>query len=610
MSAVAGIVWRTPRPARAEDLHAPTAAASHRAGGPFTIRCAGPVALAVGDRADRSPAVSSSRILHDSASRTTVIVDGCIDNLDEMSGTLGTARDARAVALAACRRWDVAAGARLLGDFVIVFHDEAAQRVLCIRDPMGQRPLYYGSGGGAVVFASEAHQVVRHPAIRRDINEGMVAEYLSTAPATLGETLWRDVYRVPPAHALEITARGAAVQRYWDFNPEARVRHASDDEYGEEFRALFTDAVARRTVDAARVGVFLSGGVDSSAVAAVVQQLHRQRGGPALHAFSALFPGRSCDERQFIDAVVDAWRLPSTRAAVALTSAAVLEQQAERYLDFPMPPAVTADVLRRAAAACGMDVMLTGFGGDDYFSGSPRHLLELVRGCHLIRFTRALVNPWLSDRARRRLRPLFGARPAAHPWIRPELARRAHLDERLRTRAIPPFPTMEQREIYAVVRGLPQVLGDEMEDRAAHAAGVPQRHPFYDRRVAEFGLALPPVQRLQHGVHKVVIRNALRDCLPPVIAARTDKAEFSSTYVDALRAIGGGSLFAALRSEELGWVDGPVVRAMYERMIGLYSRGDGAYIRLTSPLWTVASLEFWLARVHAAVGTSSAAFRH
>ena len=109
----------------------------------------------------------------------------------------------------------------------------------------------------------------------------------------------------------------------------------------------------------------------------------------------------------------------------------------------------------------------------------------------MLAWGRAIVSPILPDRARHALRPLLGARPARRPWILPAFAARTALEDRLRARAAPAFPDARAAEIHRAANSLAQVLGDEMEDRAAHAAGVDQRHPFYDRRVAEFGLALP-----------------------------------------------------------------------------------------------------------------------
>ncbi len=110
---------------------------------------------------------------------------------------------------------------------------------------------------------------------------------------------------------------------------------------------------------------------------------------------------------------------------------------------------------------------------------------------------------------------MFGARPIRRPWIRPAFATDTALADRLRPRPALPFPTREQRASYRSAASLAQILGDEMEDRAAHAAGIAQRHPFYDRRVAEFGLALPARSAAVVASIKIVVRRALSAYLPP-----------------------------------------------------------------------------------------------
>ncbi len=168
---------------------------------------------------------------------------------------------APAVVLAAWRRWGLDCGAHLLGDFVVVVSDEAARRVVCIRDPMGQRPLFYGaSARAASSLDPESQQVVRSARrgvlhVRRPMpNEGMVAEYLTGDPATVAETLWRGVYRLPPAHTLEITPERCDGARATGTSiPSARVRTTpSAGEYADHFREVFTRAVECRVRDAGR----------------------------------------------------------------------------------------------------------------------------------------------------------------------------------------------------------------------------------------------------------------------------------------------------------------------------------------------------------------------
>jgi asparagine synthase (glutamine-hydrolysing) len=591
VSAIAGCVWRHERPACADDLAESMAAARARARAPFRVRCAGPIALAFADarQPDRQP-------VHDSASGLTVIVDGDVDNAAELADALGEDdRSACAVVLAAWRRWGVEAGAHLLGDYLVVISDEPQRRVTCLRSPFGQRPIFYTAAPHLVVFGSEAQQVVRHPAVRTTLNEGMVAEFLAWDLSTVHETFWRDVRRLPPAHALEITDGGTRVRRFWDFDPEARLRCASDDEYAERFLDVFTRAVECCLADVRRPSLMLSGGIDSSAVAAVGQELLERRGG-RLHAFTLSFPGRACDETPYSHAVADRFGLPTTVVEAVPPSSAELVRLSRHYLDVPDPPnGLMCGLLRERAAAEHVGVLLTGFGGDDFFTGDPP--VELLRRGRVIAWVRALVSARLSERGRDALRPVFGARLPRRPWIVPSFAARTDLRDRLRRSPALPFPTKEQQDIHRTANSLDPILGDEMEDRAAQAAGILQRHPFYDRRVAEFGMAIPPSQRGRRREIKLPIRHALRNRLPPLVASRVsiaDKAEFSSTFVEAFESLGGARLFVDLRSERAGWVDGGVVRRMYEEMIALYSTRDDRYIASAGPLWAVVALEHLL----------------
>jgi asparagine synthase (glutamine-hydrolysing) len=601
VSAIAGCYWFDERPAVSEDLRVPIAAAAHRVRGAWRSWLSGSVALAYGADHERNGA----QPFHDPALRATVIVDGRIDNLPEIAHALDAdpTSPVCAIVLAAYRRWGIDAGARTIGDYVALIaliDDQIDRRLVCLRDPMGLRPLFYGIGPRGIVVGSEMQQVVRHPAIPKDLNEGAIAEYLTYTPVTMAETLWQHVHRLPPAHALEIAGRHVGVRRFWDFDPEARVRHATSAEYDEELRALVTRTTACRVRDEDDVGVLLSGGIDSSIVAGLAQAHRHASARSPVHAFSIAFPGLACDESPYVDAVVDKWRLPLTRADVTLPSREILDREADRYLDLPIyPNSLVTDPLRRAAEEIGVRVMLTGCGGDEFFAGNPHYPLDLVREGELIAGARALVRPFLSDRIRQVLKPVFGARPMAYPWIRPELAQRVALDDRVRPAALPPFPDDEQRELYGMVTALLQVLGSEIDERAAQACGLEPACPLFDRRVAELGLALPSTERWRGRDQKVLLKRALGGFLPPAVAARNDKAEFSSTYVDTLEAFGGRRLLTNLRSSDAGWINGTEITAMYDRMIDLYSRGDGAYIALMGPLFVVAGLEIWLERIGA-----------
>ena len=178
--------------------------------------------------------------------------------------------------------------------------------------------------------------------------------------------------------------------------------------------------------------MFLSGGLDSSAVAGMAQSVRVRDAQSAIHAFSIAFPGRASDETPYVDAVVDKWRLPLTRSDVVPPRKADLQREAERYLDLPIyPNSLVADPLRSRASDAGISVMLTGCGGDELFAGNPTYPFDLFREGRVIAGGRAWCGRCCRI-ARGVLKPVFGARPIVQRWISPDLARRTDLDERCR----------------------------------------------------------------------------------------------------------------------------------------------------------------------------------
>lgn len=547
---------------------------------------------------------------------SALVLDGRLDNPGELRRALSLEPDAgsAAIALAAYAAWQEQAAAHLLGDFAFVVWDAPRRRLVAARDALGQRPLFYATTGGLTIVASEPQQILAHPSVEAAMNEGMIAEFLSGRPASVEETIWTEVRRLRPAHALIAAGGPLARKRYWDFNPDAAP--ARDRNHDEAFRAIFRDAIACRTRDARSIGVFLSGGLDSSAIAGAAQRLARERQAAPVRAYSLTFPGLPVDETPYIDAVARQWDLPSVRLPAVAPARTDLEAEIDRYRDLPaFPNGAVLNPLRRRAAA-EVDVVLTGYGGDDWFTGSPLHTADLLRNGHLFAavaqighdmclpgrgyssagLIRTAVAPLLSPRMRAWLRPVAGAPRPVFPWIRPEFASRVSLADRIAPPAPPRAGTLVQTEMHRVATSLAQVLGDELEDRAAAAAGLDQRHPFNDRRVAEFGFALPEAQRWSGGETKVLLRRALADALPPLVRQRNDKAEFTPTLVAAIEGLGGRAFLSTLRVADAGWVDLPAIQRAYDEMTALYSRGEASYIPLADAVWSVAAVELWFTR--------------
>lgn len=613
MTAIAAAFGADGRPADVE-VRRMLDAAAHRGAQAAATWSSGPATL--GHRASVARDGVPQAPFAASPGGNAIVFDGRLDNRDDLCRALAPASplsDA-ALALAAYGKWSEEAPAYLLGDFAFAVWDAGKRRLVCARDVFGQRPLFYACGAGATAVASEPQQLLAHPDVRPVVNEGAIAEYLTCAPMSMEETIWAGVTRLPPAHAVIVSSAGVRRFRYWDFDLDARIEYAREEEYAEHFQALFRTAIACRTSGAASVGVFLSGGLDSSAIAGTAQVLARELGAAPVRAFSLRFPGKDLDETPYIEAVVQQWGLPSVRLDARSATRDEIKRDVARYQDLPTyPNGSVLDPLRRRAAP-EVDVLLTGYGGDDWFTGSPLHTADLLREGRVLAaarqywhdialpgrgYTRAgllrtAIAPLLPRAARAVLRPLAGARRPSYDWIRPEFAARVGLSDRLRWPAPQACRTLVQASIHMLANSLQQVMGDELEDRAAAVAGLDQRHPFNDRRLAEFGFALPESQRWAGGETKVVMRRALDAVLPASVRRRNDKAEFTSTLVDTIETLGGRAFLSRLRGAEAGWIDGPVIQRMYGEMVGLYRRGDEAYIRLADAVWSVAAVELWL----------------
>ena len=542
---------------------------------------------------------------------------GRIDNAEELRRDLE--RDGRPfrhatdseIVLRAYERWGQGCFSRLLGDFAFALWDASREALFCARDITGVRPFYFGHERQIFRFASEMPPIIRAMDRAPTPNEGMVGEYLSCAVSTANETLYREIHRLPPAHALVASQRGVSTFRYWEPPTSVRVRYAREDDYVAHFNEVFREAVrCRLRTSEGPIAISLSGGLDSSSVACVARAV---RPDAELLACSLVFPGLECDEQPFIRDVVARCRLDAAQTTSTIPPWTYREH-AERFLDFPgHPNGLTYLPLYELARARGARVVLTGVGGDDWLDGSTEvqrladmllegRVREVVASAEygdagaiarlLARdaLGRALprsIEVGLMSLMRLRRRIV----PAIPPWVPKAFARRVGLEERLRPAAL----RGHGFAIAAAHSGATMAWrahAYEMQERIASHAGIELRHPFDDRRVAEFLMSVPPEIRGRRGESKWVMRRALSGMLPSSIHDRRDKAEFSYEFARALREASREEDAASLEVAERGWVD----RHELRRAFGRYLRETSAE-SFRSPLawklWMTLGVEHW-----------------
>ena len=544
-----------------------------------------------------------------------VTFDGRIDNREELGRLLGVrgGSDA-ALAVAAFEAWGTRAPERLIGDFAFAIWDGRARRLFCARDALGIRPLYYWSDGRRFVCASDLAQILSVPGLRIEPNPGMIAEHIANAITSQDETVYAGIRRLPHGHSLAVDADGRlSLSRYWTLERGRALSCASDAEYAARFDDVFSEAVRCRLPQDACAAIYLSGGVDSSAVTAVAAAVAPPECRP--EAFTlVLGDSPELDETPYAEDVCrhSGVRLHVTRARDGNDD------------DCPSPRDVFDVLSDRAALSWkeeirgrGFRVAITGQGGDHGLFGSVYHYADLLRRGHVLRMVRQwraarrvpgsgvtakdLITsgawPLVPSPARRLLRP-FARRiadmPVVPPWVPAPFARSVDLQERLR----PPRDawTGGSAASWDVRRNYESgwmYVGLEAAAREGVSLDLEERHPFFDRRVVEFAAALPDEQRWQGELTRAVVRRALGDRLAPSVRTRTSSGEGSGRVAARVTGMAAAGVYDRMALAGAGWVDARVVAGMLRRMRERLAAGDGRYAAEACPLWIIGGTERW-----------------
>lgn len=486
--------------------------------------------------------------LRDPASGCVLVWDGRLDNREELAAALEDSAQSlpdSALVLRAFLRWREGCAAKLLGDFAFAVWHPKERALYAARDPMGVRPLFYHASGDRFALASEVQALFTVPGVTRTPDDVMAGEALLwwTAFAEIERTFYRDVNRLPPAHWLRWTVNGLRIERYWDIDPGRQLRYPQREQYIEQYADVLRQAVSCRLRSARPIGIFLSGGMDSSAVASVTGQLAPAAGARTFHL---QLTGDENDESRIAGEVAQNAGLPFL--SNPLRARMVLDEL-EPFLRLTGVP--QADLffpndlsLMRMAAAEGCGPLFTGDGSDEVFAYAWGYVADLVRSLRCVRLARTLkpysayhghpTGYFLKKSVRYFVpRPLHAAwrrlRWREVPaWIAPDFARRIGLTDRLcRLPAPTRFSSFSTQDDYVALTRGRRVLMDESRELLAARLGLEYRFPFYDSRMLEFMFAVPWELKVDGWKVKPFLREA-PGLLPEELRHATRKANYNS----------------------------------------------------------------------------------
>ena len=564
MSAIVGIYWRDGRPVEPSHVERMTLSLAHRGPDAAGVWVSGAIGLGHRMLWTTPESLHGSLPLVSKSGDLVITADARIDNRAELIAALGLAQwshgeiaDSELI-LRAYEKWREEAPKRLRGDFAFAIWDDRAQALFCARDHCGVKPFYYYQSAGSFAFASEIKALLTMRGVPRRLNPMRVADYLTHNFEDRVGTFYRDIFRLPAGHRLTVRGAELRLEVYNALDPTREIRLRSDAEYAEAFREHFADAVRCRLRSAFPVGSLLSGGLDSSSIVGMARRVLREEG-RELHTFSAIFPGlsasdlRKIDERPFVQAVVGmtepiAHYVRADRVSPMSDLDRVFSHGDEPFL---APNLYMHWALYRAAQQQGVRALLDGIDGDTTVCHGLDYLSELARtgrvaalgrevmalahrhgaspGAVLWQFGLAPLVPALLRRA---WGAAHGAPGGSDTVIHPAFARRLGLPGRAQSfsgRRTKPARTAREGHWRGLTSPLlPYVL--EIGDKAAAAFSLEPRYPFFDRRLMEFCLALPPEQKLHHGWTRVIMRRAMNPMLPAEVCWRVGKADLSPNF--------------------------------------------------------------------------------
>lgn len=488
--------------------------------------------------------------------RQVMVYDGRLDNREEVAEALGLViKGSEIIAdgqliFAALERWGQDAFAKFIGDFAVALWDIQNRRLLLARDQRGRRTLYYHHGKDFVAFATTYPALLALPGVPRKIDELGVADFLVLNMKHPVNTLYEGVRRVPKAGSAVFGANGSRISTYWDPAPKRQIRLASDGEYIEAMREQLDRAVSCRLRAKGGIASAMSGGLDSSAVAATAAKLLTP---DRLLAVTSVPP-----EGMKLSPLSSAWYVderPYVKAIAAMhpnMELILASSDNPHWVEMDPAPFFTASGVPMrnisnigwllpgydAVINAGGNSLLIGEGGNLAWSWDGLPLLgnyfqrgnwiRLARELALIDRNRPYSMNWKAifrsevlvplvpdtlKRWRKRLRDK-GAEPwAFYSAINPAFAREVNLFQRLAETKLD-FAGLSDTQGLRLERFSRPEHGSDIATAMRAVNGLETRTPLWDIRLLEFCLSIPDEQFLRDGVTRRLTRLALADRLP------------------------------------------------------------------------------------------------
>jgi asparagine synthase (glutamine-hydrolysing) len=519
--------------------------------------------------------------------------------------------------LHAYEEWGDRCVERFRGMFAFGLWDIRRRRLLLARDRLGVKPLYFAeTRGGGLVFASEIKSILESGLVDAQLAPGALSEYLAFGYPAGNATMFRGIQKLPPGHLLVWEDGAISVQQYWDLHFEPDV-DASEATLARRFVDLFEESVRLRLMSDVPLGVFLSGGLDSSAIAAVTSRLIRD----PIKTFSVGYESQYFSEFSYAREV--AAKVGAEHHEVVLTADAFFDVVPKLIWHEDEPLWGTASVALyfvSKLAAADVTVVLTGEGSDELFAGYDRYwmtalnaralrMYSLLPGPARATFRRALGSSVVPERARRALSHTFlfqdtlpeglildnwfgvfppdWQRSLAGPVLRHELADADAYATRREVFDAAQASDLIDRFLYLDIKtSLVELL--MKQDQMSMATSIESRVPFLDHKLVEFSATVPVRSKIDRFSGKHIVKKALEGILPASIIHRKKmgfpvpwEQWLNESYLPSIE-----EMLLSDRAADRGWIAPEGVKA-------LIAEHRSGHRNLSRQIWSLWGLETW-----------------
>ncbi len=433
----------------------------------------------------------------------------------------------------------------LRGMFGFAVWDSSQRRLFVARDRLGIKPLYFTQAGGALIFASEIKAILQHPAVRVELNVEALNNYLSLKYVPAPQTIFNGISALPPGSSLTCDSKGVTIRRYWDLSFANHVNgNVREEVYAEQLEALLRECVKKHLMSDVPFGAFLSGGVDSSTIVALMSQFMSE----PVKTYSVGFEGdgEAFSELPYARTVAKRFQTDHHEVIIRPSHLSELAEKVVWHLDQPLAEHATlANFMVAELAARDVKMVLTGEGGDELFAGYARYSGErfspLFRSIpHPVKSLALSLCSRLPGLRRQKLAlyalsqpdeitrfvnwfPLFnsgtkqsllsGDLKESLSGCGADCVFAQHLS---RTDAVEPLNRMLYVDTKLWLADLLLARGDKM----SMAVSLEARVPLLDHKLVEFAAALPQDLKLKKFTRKYLLKKVGKAWLPSEILNR------------------------------------------------------------------------------------------